>query len=65
MTQREAEAETKMIFGESSFTECEVDGEVFKYYVGAIPKDPGRYEGYMGFSWDQALEFARNGINHA
>lgn len=61
MTNKEAEQETIKLFGEDSFTESDIapDGEHSRYYVGACPSISGIYKGYMGFSWEEALEFAR------
>lgn len=55
----EAEAETIKLFGEDSFTESDDLGERVRYYVGACPKTPGAYQGFMGFSWEEALRFAK------
>ena len=59
MTYEEAEIETKKLFGEDSFTEVDDHGGIDRYYVGALPISPGPYQGFMGFSWDEALDFAR------
>jgi hypothetical protein len=59
MTPDEAEAETIKLFGEDSFTESDDSGEVPRYYVGACPKSPGAYTAFMGFSWEEALDFAK------
>lgn len=60
MTYEEAKAETVKIFGDDSFTESDNDdfGNM-RYYVGACPTSPGPYRGFMGSSWEQALDFAR------
>lgn len=56
----EAEAETIKLFGEDSFTESDDGGsEGPRYYVGKCPDSPGAYQGFMGFSWEEALGFAR------
>ena len=59
MTEGEARKATIDLFGEDSFTECERDEKLTRYYVGPLPTVPGPYMGYMGFSWKQALELAR------
>lgn len=56
MDEQEARVATVIIFGEDSFTETDGDG---RYYVGKLPTSQGAYQGFMGFSWDEALEFAR------
>jgi len=60
MTLEEAERETVRLFGEDSFTE-EEDG---RYYVGALPTVPGPYQGFMGFSWEEALKFADHSMSN-
>jgi hypothetical protein len=55
MTIAEAVEETIKLFGEDSFSEQE--GE--RFYVGKLPTVPGPYRGFMGFSWEEALDFAR------
>ena len=59
MTEEEAVAATQELFGSDSFTECCDEEEPKRYYVGALPKASGPYIGYMGFSWEEALDFAR------
>jgi len=59
MTEEEARVETVKLFGEDSFTEFDDAGGMDRYYVGALPKTPGSYQGFMGFSWEQALDLAR------
>lgn len=59
MNEEEATAKTKELFGEDSFTELDDSGGMDRYYVGALPKTPGAYTGFMGFSWEEALDFAR------
>lgn len=59
MTEIEAVIETKRLFGEDSFTEFDDHGGIDRYYVGALPKVPGAYMGFMGFSWEEALRFAK------
>jgi len=59
MTPEEAEVETIKLFGEDSFTESDDHGKRVRYYVGACPKIPGPYQGFMGFSWEEALDMAR------
>lgn len=61
MTFEEATAETKKLFGEDSFTEQDdhAGAHGMRYYVGKTPTSPGAYEGFMGFSWEEALEFAK------
>jgi len=54
MTFEEAEKKTRELFGEDSFTE-EDDG---RFYVGKLPEVAGAYQGFMGFSWEEALSFA-------
>lgn len=63
MTEEEATIETKKLFGNDSFTEVDRDEGLTRYYVGALPKTPGPYTGFMGFSWEQALEAAKRAIN--
>lgn len=58
MTEAEATIETVKLFGEDSFTEFDDAGGMERYYVGRLPTDPGPYTGFMGFSWEEALEFA-------
>lgn len=63
MTEEEATTKTKELFGDDSFTEFDNDDTgVTRYYVGACPKNPGKYSGYMGYSWEQALAIAKNFI---
>lgn len=59
MTEDEARAQTIEIFGEESFTGYDDSGGRDRYYVGVLPKTPGEYMGFMGFSWEESLEFAR------
>ncbi len=59
MTTDEARAETVDLFGDDSFTEVDRGERITRYYVGRCPTEPGRYVGFMGFSWDEALELAR------
>lgn len=59
MTEEDALTETKKLFGEDSFAEFDDAGGIDRYYVGALPKSPGPYTGFMGFSWEEALTFAR------
>lgn len=59
MTEKDAIAETKKLFGEDSFAEFDVYGGIDRYYVGALPKSPGAYTGFMGFSWEEALKLAK------
>lgn len=59
MTQEEAFIETEKMFGKDSVAEVDRGQAVTRYYVGECPKTPGPYTGFMGFSWEQALEFAR------
>lgn len=33
--------------------------EEVRYYVGACPTEPGKYHGFMGHSWEEALAFAK------
>lgn len=49
MTEQEAVVETRKLFGEDSFTECDDAGGIDRYYVGALPRTPGPYTGFMGF----------------
>lgn len=59
----EAIVETKKLFGEDSFTEYDDEGpEGRRFYVGQCPKEPGTYPGFMGYSWEEALELARASI---
>ena len=62
MTYEEAVIETENLFGEDSFAECddqENDNGTKRYYVGACPKWAGVYQGFMGFSWEEALRYAK------
>jgi hypothetical protein len=56
--------ETKKLFGEDSFTESDetADGRE-RCYIGRCPTTPGKYEGYMAFSWEEVLELARASLN--
>jgi hypothetical protein len=63
MTEEEARAETIKLFGEDSFTEFDDYGGIDRYYVGALPKLPGPYKGFMGFSWEEALGYATEMMN--
>lgn len=58
MTEEEARAETIKLFGEDSFTEFDDQGGMDRYYVGSLPASPGAYRGFMGFSWEEALNYA-------
>lgn len=60
MNEDEARIETIKLFGEDSFTEEDDAGGMVRYYIGALPKKPGTYTGFMGFSWEEALKFAEN-----
>jgi len=65
MTYKKAVAETIKLFGEDSFTERdEREGthRYRRYYVGECPKSPGVYQGFMGYSWEEALAHARKGV---
>ncbi len=62
MTEDEAIAETKKLFGEDSFTEFDDAGGIDRYYVGALPSSPGPYIGFMGFSWEEAVGLAKASI---
>lgn len=59
MSEEEATIETKRLFGEDSFTEFDDDGPGRRFYVGACPTEPGAYQGFMGYSWEEALSFAK------
>ncbi len=59
MREQEAKLETVKLFGNDSFTERDFTGGLTRYYVGPLPKTPGPYTGYMGFSWEEALDHAR------
>jgi len=59
MTEAEATIETIKLFGEDSFTEFDDAGGMDRYYVGALPSEQGPYVGFMGFSWEEALGFAK------
>lgn len=61
MTEEEAKVETVKLFGSDSFAEHDDEGEGRRYYVGACPTEPGAYQGFMGFSWEQALQLAAEG----
>lgn len=63
MEYEEAELETIKLFGEDSFTESDDHGSQVRYYVGACPKTPGSYKGFMGFSWEEALNLAKESTN--
>ena len=57
-----AREETIKLYGEDSFTETDEDlpnGRIRRYYVGACPTKAGAYQGFMGFSWEEALRFAQ------
>ena len=58
MSQTDALKETKKMFGEDSFAEFD-DDKKRRFYVGACPKLPGAYLGFMGFSWQEALDYAK------
>jgi hypothetical protein len=62
MKESEARKQTIKLFGEDSFTERDFTGGMTRYYVGPLPKTPGPYTGFMGFSWEEALDHARR--NH-
>jgi len=66
MTYKNAVLETKKLFGKDSFTEHdEIETHKFlykRYYVGECPKSPGAYQGFMGFSWEEALAHARKRV---
>jgi len=59
MTEEEARVETIKLFGQDSFTEFDDFGGINRYYIGALPKSPGPYTGFMGRSWEEALDFAK------
>lgn len=60
MNEKEATIETEKIFGEDSFTEFDDEGPSGRrFYVGACPTEPGAYQGFMGYSWEEALSFAK------
>jgi hypothetical protein len=59
MREHEARTETIKLYGEDSFTERDFTGGLTRYYVGQLPKTPGPYTGFMGFSWEEALYHAR------
>lgn len=59
MTLEKAILKTKELFGEDSFTEYDDQEDKIRYYVGACPKSPGVYQGFMGFSWQEALDHAK------
>lgn len=63
MTEEEARAKTIKLFGEDSFTEFDGAGGMNRYYVGALPKTPGSYQGFMGFSWEEVLGIAREVVS--
>lgn len=59
MTEEEARIKTLDLFGEDSFTEWDTDPTgAMRFYVGACPREPGTYQGAMGFSWEEALKIA-------
>lgn len=58
MTEVEARKQTIKLFGEDSFTERDFSGGLTRFYVGPLPKKPGKYTGFMGFSWEEALRHA-------
>lgn len=60
MTEEEARAKTIELFGYDSFTEFDDEGpEGRRFYVGQCPKEPGTYPGFMGYSWEEALDLAK------
>lgn len=59
MTEEEATIETVKLFGEDSFTEFDDLGGLNRYYVGPLPTTPGPYTGFMGYSFEEALKFAK------
>jgi hypothetical protein len=60
MTYEQARVETKALFGEDSFTEFDDEGaEGTRYYVGECPLVAGVYTGFMGYSWEEALDLAK------
>jgi len=59
MSDEQAVIETKKLFGEDSFAEFDDQDQPRRYYVGACPKSPGVYQGFMGFSWQEALDYAK------
>lgn len=65
MTYKKAVLETKKLFGEDSFTERDEVNHKHRfrrYYVGKCPKSPGAYQGFMGYSWEEALALARKKV---
>lgn len=62
MTDQQAEQEAVKIFGKDSFAEFDDEGPSGRrFYVGACPTEAGLYTGFMGYSWEEALELARKG----
>lgn len=66
MTQEKAAIEAEKLLGKDFFAECDCQfGERLmmnrRYYVGTRPKTPGPYHAYMGFSWEEALQYAKMG----
>lgn len=59
MTNKEAEIQTEAIFGKDSFAECDDQEQNRRYYVGRCPKMAGAYVGFMGYSWEEALRYAK------
>lgn len=63
MTEAEARKQTIKLFGEDSFTEQDFSSGMTRFYVGQWPRKPGKYTGFMGFSWDEALRHAADAEN--
>ncbi len=63
MTEAEAELEAKRLFGEDSFAEYDDEQQNRRYYIGACPKLPGEYTGFMGFSWEEAFNYAKRFVD--
>jgi len=61
VTHKQATLETKKLFGEDSFTEYDDGERSRRYYVGRCPTSPGVYQGFMGYSWEEVLDYARGG----
>lgn len=63
MSEEEARAETVRLLGKDSFAEFDDEGpEGRRFYVGRLPTVPGPYQGFMGYSWEEALSHARASV---
>lgn len=55
MTLEQALAKAKELFGDDAFCEHDEREENCRFYVGACPQVAGPYQGFMGFSWEEAF----------